>query len=155
MASLNPEFKRKYMSRSLSEYDSLPSGLLTGGFEAKDRTTIHKNIGLYTDTCAECGSRFEHTPEHAYKRSVNGRQKLFCSYHCMRAFDRREEDKKTVKTGIQGRPRMRDADRIAYAKEKIRENKEALAVCTDQAELQRIKKRIAYHRKVLEEMSDG
>ena len=29
MASLNPEFKRKYMSHSLSGYDSLPHGLLT------------------------------------------------------------------------------------------------------------------------------
>lgn len=152
MASLNPEFKRKYMSRSLSGYDSLPHGLLTCGFEAKDRPTIHKNIGLYTDTCAECGERFEHTTEHAYKRSLNGRQMLFCSYHCMRSFDRRAEDRKTVKTGSQGRPRMRDADRIAYAQEKIRENQEALAGCTDQKELQRIKKRIKYHRKVLEEI---
>lgn len=115
MASLNPEFKRKYMSRSLSGYDSLPHGLLTGGFEAKERPTIQKNIGLYTDTCAECGERFEHTPEHAYKRNEHGRQKLFCSYHCMRAFDRREEERKTAKTVSQGRPRMRDADRIAYA----------------------------------------
>lgn len=155
MASLNPEFKRKYMSRSLSGYDSLPSGLLTGGFEAKDRPTIHKNIGLYTDKCAECGERFEHTPEHAYKRSVNGRQKLFCSYHCMRAFDRRAEDGKPIKTSKQGRPRMRDADRIAYAQEKIRENQEALAECRDQAELQRIKKRIKYYRKMMEEMRDG
>lgn len=155
MAHLNPEFRRKYMSRSLSDYDSLPSGLLTGGFESKDRPTIHKNIGLYQDTCAECGARFEHTPEHAYKRSVNGRQKLFCSYHCMRAFDRRAEDGKPIKTSKQGRPRMRDADRIAYAKEKIRENQEAMAGCTDQAELQRIKKRIKYHRKALEEMRDG
>lgn len=153
MASLNPEFKRKYMSRSLSGYDSLPHGLLTGGFEAKERPTIHKNIGLYTDTCAECGARFEHTTEHAYKRIVNGKQKLFCSYHCMRAFDRRAEDGKTVKTGSQGRPRMRDADRIAYAQEKIRENQEALAECTDPKELQRIKKRIKYHRKVLEEIA--
>ena len=153
MASLNPEFKRKYMSRSLSGYDSLPSGLLTGGFEAKDRPTINKNIGLYTDTCAECGARFEHTLEHAYKRIVNGRKKLYCSYHCMRAFDRRAEDRKTVKTGSQGRPRMRDADRIAYAQEKIRENQEALAECTDPKELQRIKARIKYHRKALEEIA--
>lgn len=152
MESLNPEFKRKYMSRSLSGYDSLPSGLLTGGFEEKDRPTIHKNIGLYTDTCAECGARFEHTTEHAYKRRTAGRQKLFCSYHCMRALDRRAEDKKTVKTGSQGRPRMRDADRIAYAQEKIRENQEALAGCTDPAELLRIKKRIKYHRKVMEDL---
>lgn len=152
MASLNPEFKRKYMSRSLSGYDSLPHGLLTGGFEAKERPTINKNIGLYSDKCAECGARFDHTTEHAYKRIVNGKQKLFCSYHCMRAFDRREEDGKTVKTGSQGRPRMRDADRIAYAQEKIRENQEALAECTDPKELQRIKKRIAYHRKVLQSM---
>ena len=152
MASLNAEFKRKYMSRSLSGYDSLPHGLLTGGFEAKERPTIHKNIGLYTDTCAECGARFEHTTEHAYKRIVNGKQKLFCSYHCVRAFDRRAEDRKTVKTGSQGRPRMRDADRIAYAQEKIRENQEALAGCTDPAEMLRIKKRIAYHRKALESM---
>lgn len=152
MASLNPEFKRKYMSHGLSMMDSIPNGLLTGGFEAKDRPTIHKNIGMYTDICAECGARFEHTTEHAYKRSVNGRQKLFCSYHCMRTFDRRSEDGKTVKTGSQGRPRMRDADRIAYAQDKIRENQEALAVCTDPKELQRIKKRIKYHRKVLEEI---
>lgn len=70
----------------------------------------------------------------------------------MRAFDRRAEDGKTGKTGSQGRPRMRDADRIACAEMMIRENQEALAVCTDQAELQRIKKRIKYHRKVLEEI---
>ena len=153
MASLNPEFKRKYMSHSLSGYDSLPHGLLTGGCEAKDRPTINKSIGLTADTCAECGKRFEHTPEHAYRRSVNGRQKLFCSYHCMRAFDRRAEDGKPIKTSKQGRPRMRDADRIAYAQEKIRENQEALAECTDPKELQRIKKRIKYHRKALEEIA--
>ena len=153
MASLNPEFKRKYMSHSLSGYDSLPHGLLTGGCEAKDRPTINKSIGLTADTCAECGKRFEHTLEHAYRRRMDGRQKLFCSYHCMRAFDRRAEDRKTVKTGSQGRPRMRDADRIAYAREKIRENQEALAGCTDPMELQRIKKRIKYHRKALEEIA--
>lgn len=155
MASLNPDFRRKYMSHSLSGYDSLPNGLLTGGCEAKDRPTINKSIGLTADTCAECGKRFEHTLEHAYRRRTDGRQKLFCSYHCMRAFDRRAEDGKTVKTGSQGRPRMRDADRIACAEMMIRENQEALAECTDQAELQRIKKRIKYHRKVLEEMRDG
>lgn len=79
MASLNPEFKRKYMSHSLSGYDSLPHGLLTGGCEAKDRPTINKSIGLTADTCAECGKRFEHTLEHAYRRRTDGRQKLFCS----------------------------------------------------------------------------
>ena len=50
MASLNPEFRRKYMSHSLSGYDSLPHGLLTGGCEAKDRPTINKSIGLTADT---------------------------------------------------------------------------------------------------------
>lgn len=155
MASLNPEFKRRYLSRSWNEYDCIPHGLMTGGYEDKDRPTINKNIGLTADTCAVCGKRFEHTTEYAYKRRVNRRQKLFCSYQCMRDFDRRAEDRKTVKTGSQGRPRMSDADRIERAEMMIRENQEALAECTDQKELQRIKKRIQYHRKVLEAMRDG
>lgn len=154
MASLNPEFRRKYMSRILSGYDSLPHGLLTGGCEAKDRPTINKSIGLTADTCAQCGKRFEHTKEHAYRRSTDSRQKLFCSYSCMRAFDRRTEDKARKTAGVRGRPRMSRTDRIAYEKEKILENQEALDLCMDQKEMERIKRRIKYHRKALESIQE-
>lgn len=154
MASLNPEFKRKYMSHSLSGYDSLPHGLLTGGCEAKDRPTINKSIGLYTDTCAECGARFEHTPEHAYKRRTDGRQKLFCSYSCMRAFDRRTEDKAQKTAGVRGRPKMSAQEKIAYAQDQIERNEAALAACTDRDEMIRIRKRIAYHKKAMENIQE-
>lgn len=154
MASLNPDFRRKYMSHSLSGYDSLPHGLLTGGCEAKDRPTINKSIGLTADTCAECGKRFEHTQEHAYRRRTDGRQKLFCSYSCMRAFDRRTECKAQKTDGVRGRPRMSAQDKIAYAQAQIKRNEAELASCTDRDEMVRIRKRIAYHRKAMEEVKD-
>lgn len=152
MASLNPDFRRKYMSHSLSGYDSLPNGLLTGGYEAKDRPTINKSIGLTADTCAECGKRFEHTLEHAYRRRTDGRQKLFCSYHCMRAFDRRTEGKAQKTAGVRGRPKMSVQEKIAYAQDQIERNEAALAACTDRDEMIRIRKRIAYHRKAMEDL---
>lgn len=152
MASLNPDFRRKYMSHSLSGYDSLPHGLLTGGCEAKDRPTINKSIGLTADTCAECGKRFEHTQEHAYRRRTDGRQKLFCSYSCMRAFDRRTECKAQKTAGVRGRPKMSVQEKIAYAKDQIDRNEAELAVCTDRDEMIRIRKRIAYHRKAMEDL---
>ena len=152
MASLNPKFRRKYMSHSLSGYDSLPHGLLTGGCEAKDRPTINKSIGLTADTCAECGKRFEHTQEHAYRRRTDGRQKLFCSYHCMRAFDRRTENKAQKTSGVRGRPKMSAQEKIAYAQDQIERNEAALAACTDRDEMVRIRKRIAYHKKALEDL---
>ena len=156
MASLNPEFRRKYMSHSLSGYDSLPHGLLTGGCEAKDRPTINKSIGLTADTCAQCGKRFEHTLEHAYRRRTDGRQKLFCSYSCMRAFDRQTEGKAQKTAGVRGRPRMSAQEKLAYAQAQIDRNEEELAACTDRDEMVRIRKRIAYHRKAMEEIvKDG
>ena len=154
MASLNPEFRRKYMSHSLSGYDSLPHGLLTGGCEAKDRPTINKSIGLTADTCAECGKRFEHTLEHAYRRRTDGRQKLFCSYSCMRAFDRQTEDKFQKTAGVRGRPRMSAQEKIAYAQDQIERNEAALAACTDRDEMVRIRKRIAYHMKAIKNIQE-
>ena len=105
---------------------------------------------LTADTCAECGKRFEHTQEHAYRRRTDGRQKLFCSYSCMRAFDRRTEGKAQKTDGVRGRPRMSAQEKIAYAQEQIDRNEAALAACTDRDEMIRIRKRIAYHRKAME-----
>ena len=130
MARLNPEFKRKYMSHSLSGYDSLPHGLLTGGCEAKDRPTINKSIGLTADTCAECGKRFEHTLEHAYRRRTDGRQKLFCSYHCMRAFDKQTEGKAQKTAGVRGRPRMSAQEKLALYRKTVPEELRRADHCT-------------------------
>lgn len=51
---------------------------------------------------------------------------------------------------------MSAQEKIAYAQEQINRNEAALAACTDRDEMIRIRKRIAYHRKAMEEIvKDG
>lgn len=150
MASLNLDFKQKYFSRSLSAYDSMPSGLLTGGFASKDRPVIDKSFGLIEDTCAECKNRFEHTREHAYRRN----SRIFCSYHCMRAFDRRMEDGTEPKLNRVGRPRKMVEDRIRGYEEKIAQDQAALSACTDRFERRKIKRRMDGRKMALEKIRE-
>ena len=45
---------------------------------------------------------------------------------------------------------MSAQEKIAYAQAQIERNEAALAACTDRDEMVRIRKRIAYHRKAME-----
>ena len=62
----------------------------------KGHTLINHCMGgavLYTHTrkCAQCGQSFEMTKEHAYKRVKRDHYAVFCSWSCMRAWDRDRE----------------------------------------------------------------
>lgn len=39
-------------------------------------------------TCAHCGKEFYPTPIWAYKRTYGTREKTFCKYTCLTAYDR-------------------------------------------------------------------
>ena len=49
---------------------------------------------------------------------------------------------------------MSTQEKIAYAQDQIDRNEAALTVCTDRDEMVRIRKRIAYHKKAIEEVKD-
>ena len=46
-----------------------------------------------TSKCAQCGKAFLHTGEHVYKRTVGGRQLMYCSYTCFRVKAKEDERK--------------------------------------------------------------
>lgn len=48
---------------------------------------------LYPHKCTICGKAFEAGLMYAYKRETRSHGKIywFCSYHCMREFDKRKE----------------------------------------------------------------
>ena len=49
-------------------------------------------IGLFPHKCAVCGKRFEAHVEHVYKTGWKGHKVTwFCSYRCMREFQKRRE----------------------------------------------------------------
>ena len=149
MAILNPEFKRLYMNRALSAYDSLPSGLLTGGYACKARPTISKTLGLRTDVCASCKKAFEHTNQHAYKRRKDNRSLLFCSYTCMRQYDAMVQSGKEKGTRRTGRPPKSASERIKSIQEKIEQDNSALASGLVGEESAKIRKRIGRHMREL------
>lgn len=145
MASLNAEFKRLYRSRELSAYDSLPPGLMTGGYESKERPTISKTLGLRSDVCATCKKRFEHTSEHAYRRNKDNRCLIFCSYSCMRQYDAAAKSNKNLHVHHTGRKKKRLSERIADLEEKIALEDAALATGIGGEERIKLKKRRDRH----------
>ena len=49
-------------------------------------------VGLYVAHCAACGRRFEyHGSMYRYRLDVKNRDRLFCSYGCMRRMERQLE----------------------------------------------------------------
>ena len=53
-----------------------------------------KTIGLYKHRCRVCGKEFECRSSYAYKRGRNDNYIWFCSWHCIREYDKRIEKKK-------------------------------------------------------------
>lgn len=59
--------------------------------EGKTRVGDGVSIGLHTAKCAVCGVQFEHHGKvHAYRADKT----YFCSYSCMRAWQRKKEQDK-------------------------------------------------------------
>ena len=57
-------------------------------------------LGLTERTCKICGKKFEAAPEYVYKRKQGqGREIYFCSYTCMRTYDKRTVSRKYSKSG--------------------------------------------------------
>ena len=54
-----------------------------------------ETLGLFKRKCSECGKDFESHTEYVYKRNRKGRKKAaydyFCSYSCMRKWDKRSD----------------------------------------------------------------
>ena len=51
----------------------------------------NKTIGLYKHKCKICGNTFESRADYVYKRGSDHNYIWFCSYHCMRNYDRRKK----------------------------------------------------------------
>ena len=39
--------------------------------------------------CPICGKKFIPAPEHVYRRTVKGKMRYLCSYHCMLEYDKK------------------------------------------------------------------
>ena len=88
-------------------------------------------------SCHVCGKIFINRPEWAYRRCQNGREVLFCSYHCMRSWEKRRHKTKVeirdeiiqgIKDGLTNAEIIKktsaDASRVYYWRQKIeREDK--------------------------------
>lgn len=70
-----------------------------------------------TSECAQCGKAFLHTGEHVYKRTVGGRQLMYCSYTCFRV--KAKEDEKKERERFERECEM--LDRKREREEKYRE----------------------------------
>ena len=152
MKILNEEFKRQYMRHSWNEYNSLPYGFFTGGCGSSEMPSISKAIGLRTDVCETCKKRFEHTSEHAYRRSDKKQHLIFCSYSCMRRYDARKQSENESGACRTGRPPKAISNRIEALVEKIEKENAELAACLDDKERASVKNRRDRHIRDLREL---
>ena len=76
--------------------------------EGKTRVGDGVRIGLHTAKCAVCGVQFEH---HGTIHGYRDDKKYFCSYSCMRVWQRKKEQDKQER--IERRKRAREEARRA------------------------------------------
>ena len=83
----------------LDKYDNETVAKITGRSKnavANKRALRKENFQLYK--CSECGKMFValEISQWAYRRVKNGHVRYMCSYHCMRAFDGKQGQKKVA-----------------------------------------------------------
>lgn len=48
--------------------------------------------------CPICGKRFIPAPEHVFRRTVNGKLRYICSYHCTMIYDKNKIDRRYARS---------------------------------------------------------
>lgn len=117
-----------------------------------------KQIGLVESQCAECKREFvRHEGEWGYIKRPHGKALLFCSYRCMRAYER-AQDAARAASGKRKTRAKTTAELIESRREYIARDENYLASAEGQAlsaeEKRALKRRISRYRQEIRRMEE-